>query len=344
MAPRLALRQSASLQGRLKLARLLSLSEEELGRLAVELESTPLFAALGAAGAVRLTPFPQAYFTARRFAGRRLMDAGGAELARLLDGRSELVRLMRRVGRERFEACFLSREPLSDAERARRCALSPEEARLLRDFVDRLFIRSELLDAPEPPPATVFSTVAGIAIERGRPVLRFFHREVWKGRYAVDEERVRAYLAERPGERAKVEATLSRLAFLDRRKTTLLRVLEELLRAQAEFLRSGDPARRAPLTQRAIAAAVGADPSVIHRLIANKAVELPWGTEAPLKALFPSGKALARQTLAALARAEPALSDEGLRRALAHRHQIHLSRRSVAQYRKELRLGSRGRR
>ena len=30
--------------------------------------------------------------------------------------------------------------------------------------------------------------MAGIAVDEGRPTLGFFHREVWKGRYRVDEE------------------------------------------------------------------------------------------------------------------------------------------------------------
>ncbi|MEK9145089.1 MAG: hypothetical protein AAB339_05725, partial [Elusimicrobiota bacterium] len=62
--------------------------------------------------------------------------------------------------------------------------------------------------------------------------------------------------------------------------------------------------------------------------------------EAPMKALLPSAKALALERLAALVTERPGSSDEGLRRELASRWQIRLSRRSIAQYRKDLGLPS----
>jgi DNA-directed RNA polymerase specialized sigma54-like protein len=131
---------------------------------------------------------------------------------------------------------------------------------------------------------------------------------------------------------------------LDRRKTALYRALEALLGAQAGYLRSGDPDRRQPLTQRSLAVAIGVEASALNRLLSNKAVELPWGVEAPLKSLLPSAKSLALGKLETLARASPSASDESLRRALADRHRVYLSRRSVAQYRMDCGLSKRRRR
>ncbi|MBI4425305.1 MAG: hypothetical protein HY554_16365 [Elusimicrobia bacterium] len=344
MVPRLALTTAMRLQGRLKLARLLEMREEEMARLARALEADPLFERLARAGALSRRPFPGAYFAARRWAGWSLAPASGG-LGDLLDSDSAAVRVLRRIGRERFEESFLRAEGLTDAQRARRCGVSTADAALLRALLDRLYIREEFEPAPGPAPARVFSAVAGVGLEGGKPVLRFFHRDVWKGEFAVDERGLEALVRRVSREEgARLERFARRLVFLGRRQTTLYKALQALLSAQAEWLATGDPLKRQPLTQRSLAAALGVDASAINRLISNKAVELPWGTEAPMRCLLPSAKTLAIEKLEALARRRPDLSDEGLRRELASGHQIHLSRRSVAQYRQDLGLGARGRR
>lgn len=241
----LGMRQAAGL----KLARLLSMREEDFARLVREAEKDPLFERLRRAGALSRTPFPRAYFTARRLAGRELA-APVRGLGDLLDGRSDLVRLMRKAGRERFEECFLQEDGMSDEERGRRCGLSVQEARMLREMIDRITILSGFESAAPAPPKT-FSAVAGIGLEKGQPHLRFFHRDVWKGSYRVAQDRLR---------------------------------VETAAMTQAE-----------------------------------------------------RGRA---QRLAALVADRPGLSDEGLRRELAARWQIRLSRRSIAQYRKDLGLPS----
>jgi DNA-directed RNA polymerase specialized sigma54-like protein len=118
--------------------------------------------------------------------------------------------------------------------------------------------------------------------------------------------------------------------------------LEEVVSAQAEFLLSRDPSRRKALTQRALSQRLDVSPSVLNRLIANKSVQLPWGLEAPLKVFVPSAKAILRDHLYQMAVESPELSDEALRRELKRRYGAELSRRSIAQYRKELGLGGTG--
>lgn len=335
--PRLLAKTSLSLQGRLKLAHLLEMPEAELDALVRRLESKPAFGLLKRSGVVTLAPFPKAGFIARRFAGWGLRTSSEG-LPELVDGEGDLAALMRRVGQARFEECFLKGGPLSDEERARRCGLSAAQARRLREFLDRAYLQEEF-ERPAPLPEKVFSSVAGFALEEGRPVLGFFNREIWKGRYRVDEPRLNVLLKEIPaGEAEKVRALLKRLEYVDMRKTTLYRALEALLEAQAEYLKTGDPGKRQALTQRSLAVALGVDASVLNRLVSNKSVQLPWGLEAPLKALLPSGKKLALDRLFELVEERPELSDEGLRTEMAQRFSVHLSRRSITQYRKDLGL------
>lgn len=337
------MRQRGALAGRLHLARLLALDDQAYAEEMRRLESDPRFERLKSAGVLTLSPFSKAAFAARRFPGWRLGEpAEGA--AELLDAASAEALLLRKVGERRFRECFLEGSGLSRAEKARRCGVSEAEAARLEDFLTRLWVREELAGPSSAAPAKGFSVVAGFVVEDGRPALRFFHREAWKGRWRLDDRGLAACAASLPPAEAEaLRRFAARLVHTDKRKATLLKLLEALLEAQKEFLVSGDPARLAPLTQRSVSAAIGSDPSVVNRLASNKAVALPWGTEAPLKALMPSAKDLAKGVLAELASERPELSDSELRDALTAKG-VALSRRSVTQYRAELGLGRRGRR
>ena len=337
-------RISAALLGALKMAQMAAMSEDEFAVMLKELEGGRVFQLLKTSGALNLSEFPAARYAARKYAGYGLKLSGG-DLPELADGNGDLVQLMQRVGQEKFEACFLKDAVLSDVERAEECDISVADAGRLRDFVNRAFIQAEFESAPEAPAAQVFSAVAGIELEDGAPVLAFFNREIWKGRYKVDTEKLAQLL---PGldqaERNRVEKLLKRVEFADKRKTTLYRALEILISVQADYLTSGDPARRRPLSQKTLAKNLEVDASVINRLISNKSLQMPWGVEAPMEVLLPSSKKVNLDRLYLIALENPSLSDEALRAELKARHGIELSRRSIAQYRKDLGMQSAGRR
>jgi RNA polymerase sigma-54 factor len=343
MALRTSVSAKPQLQGRLKLAHLLKMPEDDFESRVKEIEGNPLFERLRATGAVRLENYEGARFGARRFGGWGLRTASDG-LPDALDADSVPVVLIQRVGQERFEEFFLRDAHVNDQARARSCGISVEEAKLLREFVDKLYIQTEFQSpSTDAAPPKTFSAVAGVEIVNGKPVLAFFNREIWKGRYCVNSEKcaqMREALS--PRERASMENLLRQLEFLDRRKTTLFQALEELLRAQADFFVSGESGRRRPLTQRHLAGTLEVSPSVIHHLISNKSIQLPWGLETPMRTLVPSAKTLLRDSLYDIAVAAPDASDETLRRELERRTGAKLSRRSIAQYRKELKLGGRG--
>ncbi|MFA6093651.1 MAG: hypothetical protein WCU88_08850 [Elusimicrobiota bacterium] len=338
--PRLSLsastRTAAVIQGRMKLARLMEMPESELEDLARRIESNPFFTRLSVAGILAPAEFPAARFAARRFAGFGLRTSGSG-LPELTDGNCDLVRLMQGLGQERFEEWFLGDKSISDAERAQGCGITIEDARKLREFMDRAFIKGEF-ETTAPAPEKIFSAVAGIEIEGGKPVLAFFHREIWKKRYHINRERLSDFLAALPRKEAgKVSNLLHQLETVEQRKTTLYRLLEEVLTAQAEYLCTGEPEQRRPLTQRSMAAKLEVDASVLNRLISNKSIQLPWKMEAPLSVFFPSAKDINRERLCELACANPDWKDEDLRREMERLYGVRLSRRSITQYRNESR-------
>lgn len=335
-----------ALHGQLKLGQLAAMTEKQFSVTQAELEHSPVFSLLKTAGVIRLSEFPRARFAAKQFGGYGVKLSSGGGIASLVDGNSEVVGLIQRIGQEDFERWFLKSDD-GDADAADACDLTFEQVKQLRDFVDRVYMQAEFEStSPEPDvaPAPVFSAVAGIAIEDGEPVLSFFHREIWKGRYSVDEEKLAGCLsALSPKEARAAKSIVSKLVFLERRKTTLFRLLELLLPAHREYFLSGDPKRRKAMTQRELSAQLEVDPSVLNRLISNKSVQVPWGVEIPLGELVPSGKDIAKGLVCELAEKNPGLSDEKLRLLLEETHQIELSRRSIAQYRKDLGLTGKNR-
>lgn len=345
MRLRLATTASLRVQGRIKLARVLEMPEREFEERVRELETDGLFRRLLETGVLRIQPYSQARFFARRFDGRELRVSNEG-LPELLDGKGDLAKLIAGIGRQRFEDFFLKDETLSDEERATRSGIAVRDARRLREFIDRLYVQSEFESpAAQPVPSVAFSAVAGIELQDGRPVLGFFNREIWKGRYRVDESRRAALQASLPpAETRRLDRLVQKAELLNRRKTTLYRVLVMLTEAQAEYLATGDLERRRPLTQRAVAARLSVATSVLNRVIANKSIETPWGMEIPMKALLPSKKKLMRDQLYNLALENPESSDGALRAELGRRCGAKLSSRSITQYRKELGLGVAGQR
>ncbi len=331
--------------GRLKLAQLLEMPERDFGETLRQMESSDLFCRLHQAGVVLLEPYGLTRFMTRRLTGFELRRSS-ADLSQLLDGQGELVGLIQRIGQNQFEECFLKDKALPVEERARLCGISTSEAGQLLELVNSLYIQTEFEVGtpmlPETVAAPVFSAVAGIEIEGGHPVLGFFNQDIWKGRYRINKEKQEKwFLFISPREALRAKNLLGRLEYFNQRKNTLYRVLGSLLEIQAEYLATGDPDKRRPFTQRALAAKLDIETSALNRLISNKAIQMPWGLEAPIKALLPSAKTLLKERLYSLALAKPGLSDKKLAFELWLQCRIRLSRRSIAQYRKELGLDKR---
>ncbi|MBI4655933.1 MAG: hypothetical protein HY746_04195 [Elusimicrobia bacterium] len=337
-------RASVAFIGAMKLAHMAEMSEEEFERLLKKIEENRFFQLLKDSGVVNLAEFPKARYAARRFAGYGLNLSAG-DLPELVDGKSNLVALIQGIGQERFESCFLKDASMSDVERADECDISVQDAVRLRDFVNRAFIQAEFEGAAGAPASKVFSSVAGIEIENGEPVLAFFHREIWKGRYKVDQERLSEILKDMPvSEQSGVKKMLKRMELVDKRKTTLYRALEILIKIQTDYLLTGEPARRCPFSQKTLSKNLEVHASVLNRLVSNKSIQLPWGTETPISTLLPSSKEVNIERLYSLASENPTMSDEGLRIEIKNLHGVELSRRSVAQYRKDLRISTGGHR
>lgn len=144
----------------------------------------------------------------------------------------------------------------------------------------------------------------------------------------------------------KLAAATWLLNSIEKRRTTLLQVTEELVRVQRDFLDKGE-AYLKPLSMKQVADALGVHESTVSRTVANKYAELPGGI-LPLRYFFRTGvgKAegedfLAGQAKAAISRLireedpRTPLSDQKICERL-RAQQMDISRRTVMKYREQL--------
>src|SRR5579863_10001800 len=166
-------------------------------------------------------------------------------------------------------------------------------------------------------------------------------------RDAADRD-VRSYVKER------FTAAIQLMKNIEQRKHTIVRVCNSILRRQGEFLDFG-PDHLRPMMIKEVAEEVGVHPSTVSRAVANKYVHTPQGVF-ELRTFFSesvNGPQGSEMSLASLKRrvkqmieeedtARP-LTDEQITKKLSDEG-IHVTRRTVAKYREDLRIPSTHRR
>ena len=166
-------------------------------------------------------------------------------------------------------------------------------------------------------------------------------------RDAADRD-VRNYVKER------FTAAIQLMKNIEQRKHTILRVCQSILRRQGEYLDYG-PDHLKPMMIKEVAEEVGVHPSTVSRAVANKYVHTPQGV-LELRSFFSesvNGPQGAEMSLLSLKRrvkqmieeedTSHPLTDEQITKKLSDEG-IHVTRRTVAKYREDLRIPSTHRR
>lgn len=162
-------------------------------------------------------------------------------------------------------------------------------------------------------------------------------------RDAADRD-VRNYVKER------FTAAIQLMKNIEQRKHTILRVCQSIIARQGEFLDHGQDALK-PMMIKEVAEEVGVHPSTVSRAVANKYAHTPQGVM-ELRSFFseavngPEGGGMSLLTLKRLVKkmieeedGSKPLTDE----QIAHKLEgagIHVTRRTVAKYREDMRIPS----
>jgi RNA polymerase sigma-54 factor len=162
-------------------------------------------------------------------------------------------------------------------------------------------------------------------------------------RDAADKD-VRNYVKER------FTAAIQLMKNIEQRKHTILRVCQSIIARQGEFLDKG-PDELKPMMIKEVAEEVGVHPSTVSRAVANKYAHTPQGV-IELRSFFseavngPEGGGMSLLTLKRLVKkmideedATKPLTDEQIAKKLDE-NGIHVTRRTVAKYREDMRIPS----
>ncbi len=163
-------------------------------------------------------------------------------------------------------------------------------------------------------------------------------------RDANPDKDVRSYVKER------FNAALQLLKNIEQRKHTIVRVCQSIIRRQGEFLDLGMDHLK-PMMIKEVAEEVGVHPSTVSRAVANKYAHTPQGV-LELRFFFsesvngPQGGGVSLMTLKRRVKrmieeeeATRPLTDDQIARRLDEEG-IHVTRRTVAKYREDLRIPS----
>jgi len=162
-------------------------------------------------------------------------------------------------------------------------------------------------------------------------------------RDAADRE-VRNYVRER------FTAAIQLMKNIEQRKHTILRVCQSIIARQGEFLDHGADYLK-PMMIKEVAEEVGVHPSTVSRAVASKYAHTPQGV-LELRSFFseavngPEGGSMSLQTLKRLVKkmieeedTSKPLTDEQIAKKLDEAG-IHVTRRTVAKYREDMRIPS----
>ncbi len=132
------------------------------------------------------------------------------------------------------------------------------------------------------------------------------------------------------------------------RKTTIYQVIQNIIEAQYNFFQSGNLKDLKFLTQASLAEKIGVEASLISRAISGKAIRIPQGRETSLKTFFPTKKQLRKELIREIIEQEKTAlqnkiikkpySDGEIRKKLKEDYGICVSRRSVSEWRLDLKI------
>jgi len=354
-------KQVAKLMGRMKLAQFMSLPEDGFQKLIQEVENDPLFKKL-MLPETKIIRYKKLPWT--RIAQPKMLPLDPAitpsqdtlEVESFLAQEKDLILTIKKLGVDRFKKYFLDGvSGITSKEVARECGLTLETVKRINDFVDKFYLESKLTGSAQDNRThrIYYSTIVSIEKENGELTIGYFSPEMAKGRYLIDFDRfekIKKVGIFAKDEMRKIDSLLNKLRLINSRKTTIYEVIQNLIEVQRSFLLSGDFKDLKPFTQVSLSRKIEVNPSLISRAINRKAIRTPQGRQIPLKTLFPSEREIRKKLIREVIEQEKneiqngslsrAYSDEEIRTQLREKHGTSISRRSISDCRKNLKIPS----
>lgn len=293
--------QRTILVGRVKAAQALKMPESEWAKLLADVEKDPLFQDLLTARdegrrIIKFKRFGSTSLSGQFYDQQDVNVAGstGQSPEALLDQKKHLLKIIQKIGQEKFEKHFLYREESNDPQEiARICELSLEETKQLQDFIINMSVEAEFyhpssLDAGQ----KVKPTLVGRIIQNEDKTfsISFFSPHLARGLYEIDHNALRRWQKNKKLDRqaaARLKKFVGVLELSNLKEGAFWRVIDFLLKAQKDFFETKDVSKLAPVSLRKVAAKLQFAPSTISRVMSTKSVLLPWDHEVMITYLMP---------------------------------------------------------
>jgi RNA polymerase sigma-54 factor len=347
--------------GRMRLAEFMSLPEDDFQKIIQEVENDPLFKKL-TLSEIKIIRYKKLPWT--KITQPKMLPLDPAitpsrdtlEVESFLAQEKDLVSIIKKLGVDRFKKYFLDGViGITSTEVARQCGLTLETVKKINDFVDKFYLQSKLTGSSQDNRTTriYYSTIASIEENDVGLAIGYFSPEMAKGRYLIDFDRIEKI--KKVGifakdEIRKIDSLLNKLRLINSRKTTIYEVIENLIEVQRDFLLSGDFKDLKAFTQVSLSRKMGVNPSLISRAINGKAIRTPQGRQISLKILFPSEREIRKKLIREVIEQEKKemqnkslskpYSDQEIRIQLRKKYGTSISRRSISDCRKDLKIPS----
>ena len=364
--PRTKLVPRAKLMGRMKLGNFFSLSEKQFSQFIEKIEKDELFQEiLRKYRIVRYRKFPAVKPVPPSLELKEELTPGDSfdftELVQKDPDSWEVVKKVAlQIGEEKFSLFLEGKNSLSFDDISRECDLSPEETQKFKDFINSFQLQESFFTVEtdgSSPPAYLprKERVAYIENREGKLYILPLDDSTYlvRGRYIIDYQRWEILVKEReipPWKVKKISSLFRKLDMINQRTTTLYQILTHIKERQRPYFLSGNPRQLVPLTQKEVAGTLQVNPSTVSRTIARKSIICPWGEEKELKEFFPGEKEKIKALLVRIISQEKEkikrgiqdlpLNDAEIARELRLKFGIRIARRTVAKYRKELKIPS----
>jgi len=328
-------------------ASLLEMPESEFNRLIIEIEQSRLFRKLyQKERLIRRQRLPRTDISSSFYQLREEMvaDKGSLDVESLLSNKESIVWQIQELGLEKFKQYFLFPEAgMTVEEIAAECGVDVLEVQKINKLIDEFSIMSEFYHPSSVTSGSIrYSKVASVEKDKDGFVIGYFSASYARGRYSIDYERFAELTAsgtftEAEGKEAR--QLFKKLELVNSRKDTLTQILQNIINRQALYLETGDVRALLPFSQKELAERIGLASSSVSRAVRGRSLDTPWGQEIPLKQLFPRPKRFRKELLKQLLETDEELSsDEAIRAKLWDKFGVAMSRRSVANLRKELKF------
>jgi len=342
-------RQEFKLIARLEQANLLEMPEENFHRLISEIENSPLFRKLyQKEKVIRYQRFPRTDISPSFYQLKEEMvvDRGSLDVESLLLNKEHIVGQIQRLGLEKFKRYFLyPDEPeLTIEEIAQECDLDVSEVQVIESLINEFSVLSEFYHPSDlgPERGVYYTKVASVERKPEGFVIGYYSPSFARGRYSINYERFEELKKSGifgDNEAKEAKQLFRKLELINTRKDTITQVLQGVVEKQALYFESVDAKALLPFSQKELAKKIGLAPSSVSRAIRGRSIVTPWGAEISLKRFFPRPREFRKELLRHLLETDKGLSsDEAIRGKLWEKFGVAISRRSVANLRKELKL------